>query len=71
MGHPTRNPNQERVGQALELQRAADSCPRFAELESRQMLGVGAFGAVRLVRHKPSGATYALKILSKARVLQP
>ena len=35
------------------------------------MLGVGAFGAVRLVRHKPSGATYALKILSKARVLQP
>ena len=59
------------MSQALELQRAADSCPRFGDLEARQMLGVGAFGAVRLVRHKPSGATYALKILSKARVLQP
>ena len=58
------------MNQALELQRAADSCPRFADLEARQLLGVGAFGAVRLVRHKPSGISYALKALSKARVLQ-
>ncbi|POM79478.1 AGC/PKA protein Kinase [Phytophthora palmivora] len=39
------------------------------ELEVLRTLGSGTFGRVKLVRHMPTGAAYALKILNKASVV--
>jgi protein kinase A len=46
---------------ASPLLQRAHSAPRTA--------GEGAFGVVRLVRHAPTGALYALKAMAKARVV--
>lgn len=67
----------------FERQRSAEPAPpAFGELEALQVLGEGAFGMVRLVRHvrtyddaeaapgKLPGSMYALKSISKARVLR-
>jgi len=43
--------------------------PKFNDLELRRILGVGTFGRVKLVVHKPSGNTYALKCMRKAQVV--
>ena len=43
--------------------------PKFTELELRRILGVGTFGRVKLVVHKPTGNTYALKCMRKAQVV--
>lgn len=42
----------------------------FRELEQRATLGTGTFGRVKLVVHKPTGNTYALKMLSKAQIVE-
>ena len=41
---------------------------RLQDFERRVTLGVGTFGRVRLVVHKPTGKLYALKILRKLKV---
>src|SRR5690349_4326074 len=38
--------------------------------ELRATLGTGSFGRVRLVRYKPSGETFAMKMLRKTRVVE-
>ena len=43
--------------------------PKFVDLELRRILGVGTFGRVKLVVHKPTGQTYALKCMRKAQVV--
>jgi len=43
--------------------------PKFTELELRRILGVGTFGRVKLIVHKPTGNTYALKCMRKAQVV--
>jgi len=43
--------------------------PKFADLELRRILGVGTFGRVKLVVHKNTGDTYALKCMRKAQVV--
>jgi len=98
-------PLHERIQRALNRRRAAKTAPKFGELEARQLIGVGAYGVVRLVRHKPGSgggaaaaaaaaggggkgggggggkgggaasseqatATYALKSMSKAKLVQ-
>jgi len=42
----------------------------LSELEEKATLGIGSFGKVTLVRHHESGACYALKTVSKARVVK-
>ena len=42
--------------------------PKFKDLELRRILGVGTFGRVKLVIHKPTGVSYALKCMRKAQV---
>lgn len=39
------------------------------DLEALRVLGCGAFGVVKLVRHKATGAAYALKCQSKAAIV--
>lgn len=41
----------------------------FDDLEMRTTLGRGSFGRVKLVVHKTTGETYALKILQKSEVV--
>jgi len=43
--------------------------PKFTDLELRRILGVGTFGRVKLVVHKPTGEAYALKCMRKAQVV--
>eukprot|EP00753_Platysulcus_tardus_P015009 PLAT4708.1.p2 GENE.PLAT4708.1~~PLAT4708.1.p2 ORF type:complete len:705 (-),score=394.97 PLAT4708.1:123-2237(-) len=40
------------------------------DLETISILGEGAFGLVRLVRHKKTGAAFALKCMQKARIVR-
>ena len=40
------------------------------DLEEKDVLGIGSFGKVTLVQHKKTGATYALKAVSKYRVFR-
>ncbi|KAH7492064.1 cGMP-dependent protein kinase [Phytophthora ramorum] len=42
---------------------------KLDDLEVLRTLGAGTFGRVKLVRHKPTGAAYALKVLNKASVV--
>jgi len=44
--------------------------PDWADLEMRRLLGVGTFGRVKLVIHKPTDKSYALKCMRKAQVVQ-
>lgn len=48
---------------------AKPELPKFADLELRRILGVGTFGRVKLVVHKPTEVTYALKCMRKAQVV--
>jgi cGMP-dependent protein kinase len=41
----------------------------FSDLEILQALGAGAFGHVKLVRHRPDGRTFALKCLVKSHIV--
>jgi len=41
----------------------------FDDLKPFCILGTGTFGTVKLVKHDPSGQTFAIKIVSKARVV--
>jgi len=43
--------------------------PHFNDLELRRILGVGTFGRVKLVIHKPTQVSYALKCMRKAQVV--
>jgi cGMP-dependent protein kinase len=43
--------------------------PLWADLELRRILGVGTFGRVKLVRHKPTNTAYALKCMRKQQVV--
>jgi CRP-like cAMP-binding protein len=42
----------------------------FDDLEIKATLGCGAFGRVKLVKHKSTGETYALKCQSKAEIVE-
>jgi serine/threonine protein kinase len=42
---------------------------RLSDLEPLALLGEGAFGLVRLVRHRLTGEVFALKQMQKARVV--
>ena len=44
--------------------------PAFRDLDVRRILGVGTFGRVKLVVHKPSKRPYALKCMRKAQVVE-
>jgi len=52
-----------------EAEAAAPEKPKYADLELRRILGVGTFGRVKLVLHKPTNTTYALKCMRKAQVV--
>ena len=41
--------------------------PEQEDLEEHTILGTGTFGIVKLVKHRPTGNTYALKVISKAK----
>ena len=43
---------------------------RMSDLAVRSVLGVGAFGRVKLVTHSPSGRAYALKCMRKGKVMR-
>merc|ERR1712241_270170 len=43
---------------------------RLEDLEEKDVLGKGSFGKVTLVKHKQTGDCYALKAVSKYRVLR-
>lgn len=43
--------------------------PKWADLELRRILGVGTFGRVKLVLHKPTNTSYALKCMRKQQVV--
>ena len=51
------------------LQRANESV-KIEDLDEYRLLGVGTFGKVKLVKDKTSGRIFAMKIISKAKVLQ-
>mmetsp|Transcript_15058 Transcript_15058/g.29014 ORF Transcript_15058/g.29014 Transcript_15058/m.29014 type:complete len:788 (-) Transcript_15058:272-2635(-) len=54
---------------AQKMQRVKDEKGvEFKDLEEIAVLGSGAFGLVTLVRHKPTGKTYALKAINKQYV---
>ena len=42
---------------------------KFSDLEIMSFLGMGTFGQVKLVKHRPSGRAFAMKILFKSRVV--
>ena len=42
--------------------------PEWSDLEHRRILGVGTFGRVRLVKHKPTNKAFALKAMRKQQV---
>ena len=42
---------------------------RWEDLELRRILGVGTFGRVKLVLHKPTNTAYALKCMRKQQVV--
>ena len=56
---------QRRDALASKMQR-----PDWNDLEIRRILGVGTFGRVKLVVHKPTKATFALKCMRKAQVVE-
>lgn len=60
--HPSTEPKpvEDSLAESLELR----------DLEPIAVLGEGAFGMVQLVTHKASGATYALKTMQKARIVE-
>jgi len=65
-------PLQELLEAAVKKREAAANSPakpKFADLELRRILGVGTFGRVKLVIHKPTGVSYALKCMRKAQVI--
>ena len=43
---------------------------RYEDLEIMQTLGMGTFGRVRLVKHRPTGAALALKMLRKTQIVE-
>lgn len=43
---------------------------QMEDLENRALIGVGSFGRVKLVVHKPTGKPFALKILSKKQLVK-
>lgn len=62
-----------RLGQAKEYRKRNASLGKsilFRDLEKRRMLGKGAFGKVWMVAHKKTGTAYALKQISKYKILK-
>ena len=43
--------------------------PKFKDLDVRRILGVGTFGRVKLVVHKPTDTPYALKCMRKGQII--
>ena len=62
-------PLQERLAQEMERRDDVRDAIKFSDLELRQTLGIGSFGQVRLVLHKPTQVAYALKALYKGQVI--
>ena len=51
------------------LRRTARDKIKRDELQELRILGTGTFGKVKLVKHTPSGNTYAMKIIAKQKVV--
>merc|ERR1739848_132618 len=51
------------------LKRSADSVKKD-DLEEYAILGTGTFGKVKLDKHTPTGNVFAMKIISKQKVIQ-
>jgi serine/threonine protein kinase len=43
---------------------------KIEDLEIRNTLGTGSFGRVHLVKYKPTGKHYAMKVLKKAEIIK-
>ena len=52
-----------------ELEKASRDPILMEDLEVIKVLGVGTFGRVKLVRHKPTGVAYALKCMRKGQMV--
>merc|ERR1719201_2774336 len=52
-----------------EVETAAAKNIKFKDLELMKILGVGTFGRVKLVVHKPTNTPYALKCMRKGQVI--
>lgn len=61
--------NREATKREREAQAAARPSVEYKDLEQRSILGVGTFGRVRLVKHRPTGAVYALKAMRKGQIV--
>ena len=48
----------------------ASDLPKWRDLELRRILGTGTYGRVKLVVHKPTGKTYALKCMRKGLIVK-
>jgi len=59
----------DRAMKRREEEAARPDRPKFSDLELRRILGVGTFGRVKMVIHRPSSQTYALKCMRKAQVV--
>lgn len=61
----------KREADKREREQAKASRPiiKLDELEHLAILGVGTFGRVRMVRHRPTKSTYALKCMRKGQVI--
>ena len=62
-------PLQERLSIEMDRRDKAKGAVRFADLEMKQLIGIGSFGHVRLALHRPTGEAYALKVMYKGQVV--
>jgi len=60
----------ECMGPIADVLQRATEVVNMADLEEHRLLGVGTFGKVKLVRDKTSNRVFAMKIISKAKVIQ-
>ena len=55
------------MGPVSEVMQRTALAVKQEDLEEHTILGTGTFGIVKLVKHRPTGNTYALKVISKAK----
>jgi hypothetical protein len=64
-----RTSSENTVPQPIPALSAAGVEIKFEDLELRRVIGTGQFGLVRVVRHVPTNAVYALKVSTNSRYL--
>ena len=60
----------ECMGPIADVLQRATEVVRSDDLEEHTLLGVGTFGKVKLVKDKSSGRVFAMKVISKSKVIQ-